>query len=407
MGDSRALTREEVEAAVSAVKTHKTISEAARVLGIPRKTLHGRMNIAARTGLIPTDPVMPGFEISRVSTVHNGQGTVTARHIQQKPERGEAFTPPPGHMIKGVSALLDGENRTIQRWIKTRDGAIGGGLVEALQDAFRDYKGAAPATVAPSNLPEEMMTVYPIADLHLSMMAWGKETGEDYDLTIGSRTIRAGIGNLMSQGPAAHFATVAFLGDIFHQNDATNRTPRSGHQLDVDGRYPKVLRVGADLSLHTIACALQSHHTVYVEFVPGNHDPEATAALHLAISLFYQGNPRVIVGPVPASIIYRRWGVNLFGLTHGENLPPERMAHAMAADRPQDWGETTCRRFFSGHYHREASRMAGAVKCESVGSPIPKDAYTFAGGWRSERIMRAFHYHATAGETGTTSVFIR
>lgn len=382
-------------------------SAASVALGITRPTLENRLGIAAERGFLSDHRVLAGYMIKRVSETFDKDGAIRSTSIVQAKAPRAYWEAPPGHLVKGISALLDADDRVVQRWVKTRDGAIGNGLVEALQEAFSGYVGAAPAPPAPSGTAADMLTVVPVADLHFGMMSWAAETGEPYDLAIASRTVKAAFDSLISSGPASQGAVIAFIGDLLHQNDQTNRTPTSGHSLDVDGRYPKVLRAAAEALLHIIGAALHRHDSVKLLFVPGNHDPEATAALHLAVSLFYQGNARVQVEPVPAPIIYHRWGKNLFGFAHGDKLPPDRMAHAMAADRPQDWGETTCRRFYHGHFHREGSRTAGGVKCEGVGTPIPKDAYSFAGGWRAERIIRAFHFHAERGETGTTSVFVR
>jgi hypothetical protein len=393
--------------AVSAVETAGSKQRAAAAIGISRATLDHRLRRAAEKGLLSKLDILPGFIIRELSHQYDASGAIRSTSVKQRAEPGAKFQAPLGHQIKGVSALMDAEGRVVQQWVKTRDGAVGNGLVDALKDAFESYSGLAPVTPAPEGNVSDMLTVYPVADLHFGMMSWGRETGEDYDLKIAGQTVRQTFDNLVSQGPPSGHAMIALIGDLLHQNDQSNMTPRSGHQLDVDGRYPKVLGAAADAILHVIGRALQKHDTVWVCVVPGNHDPEAAVALHLGLRMFYGTNGRVTIDPVPAGIIYRRWGANLFGFAHGHQMPPDRMAHAMAADRPEEWGQTTCRRFYAGHFHRESTKVAGAVKCEYVGTPIPKDAHSFNGGWRAERIMRAFHFHHERGETGTTSVFVR
>jgi hypothetical protein len=252
------------------------------------------------------------------------------------------------------------------------------------------------------------MTFYPVTDLHLGMLAWGEETGEDWDLKIASKTIKRQYDELILGGPAvAGDCVIAFMGDFLHQNDQTNATPRSRHQLDVDGRYPKVLDIAGQLALHLIGRAAQRHANVKVIVVPGNHDPEASAAVHFGLRMFYSANQRIKVDDKCVGIAYHRHGVNLIGVTHGHNLPQNRMLATMTADRPLDWGETWCRRFYSGHIHHARVKPDGQLKCEAFAPPIPRDAFSHNAGYRSERELTAIHFDAKLGEVGRHNIVIQ
>jgi hypothetical protein len=323
---SRQLQEDELWEAVSTWRREGSKNKAAKAIGIDRSTLDNRLKHAANKGMLSGTETLPGYILKSLSQTYDANGNVKFQSIRQVQEPGPAFEPPPGHMVKGVSALLDAQDRVVSRWVKTREGAIGNGLVDALKEAFEGYSGLAPVMPSPEGNASDMLTVYPVADLHFGMMSWGKETGEDYDLKIAAQTVRTTFDNLASQGPPSGHAMIALIGDLLHQNDQSNMTPRSGHQLDVDGRYPKVLGAAADAILHVIGRALQKHDTVWVCVVPGNHDPEAAVALHLGLRMFYGNHPRVTIDPVPSGIIYRRWGANLFGFAHGHQMPPDRMA---------------------------------------------------------------------------------
>ena len=188
------------------------------------------------------------------------------------------------------------------------------------------------------------------------MLAWGRESGADYDLPIAIKSITGAVADLVSQSRKSSNALVLWLGDTMHQDDATNRTPRSGHVLDVDGRYPKVLRAAAEISNQVIANAAQSHRNVLARFLPGNHDPNAAHALALASSMHFSQSKHIEINDDPSLHFYHRFGRVLIGATHGHTIKPDRMAMMLATDRPKDWGETLHRHFFFGHVHHESAR---------------------------------------------------
>lgn len=385
----------------------RNISASARELGISRSAFQSTLDTAKERGFLTGEDAVArqGFYIASLSTRYDSSGAIVSRSVSEKPE-GAEYAPPPDHAIKGVSTLLGADGAVRAQWIKTRAGALGSGLVEALQDAFTAFDGVSPCHPAPETQAGRM-TFYPVTDLHIGMMAWAVETGQDWDLKIAGKELRRAYDELIGDGPlGSSEAVIAFMGDILHQNDATNETPAHKHKLDVDGRYPKVLRAATELALHIIGRAAQRHAKVTVYVVPGNHDPEAAVALHLALSMFYRGNDRVRVSGEATGIHYHRFGANLIGIAHGDKIGPQRMLHAMTADRPKDWGETTCRRFYSGHRHQAKLETVGPLRCEIFAAPCAKDAFAYNGGFRAEREIVAIHFDELAGEAGRKTMVL-
>jgi hypothetical protein len=391
--------------AVEALRLHGSISAAARALNLARATLDSRLKAAARAGMAGVKPVVPGFEIASIATGQDADGNVTSTWTKQKPARGPAFQVPAGHVVKGVSALTDGEGRIVAQWHKTREGS-GEGLLEALKEAFSAYTGTATVQPSPLACHEDLLTLYPLPDIHFGMMAWRRETGEAFDLAIAGQMLRNVTRELISQSKPSQHALILGLGDYFHQNDQTNATPRSGHRLDVDGRWPKVYRAGADALIGMIDHALTRHEFVTIRLLPGNHDPEAAMTLTVALALFYGDHPRVTIDESPGLFFYHRFGCVLLGATHGHNVKPKDMAMVLASDRPEDWGATSHKAFFFGHIHHETAREVGPVRVESFATPTPRDAYSHGNGYRSGRSLQAITYHATRGEIGRHRVNI-
>lgn len=380
----------------AAVASHKgNVSAAARSLNLNRETFRSQVNEAARRGLMGHGPVLPGYEIKSVATQSED-----GAWVKQTKAPGEVFEVPAGHAVKGYSTLVDGDGRTVAQWIKTREETVTADLVTAITAAFAEYRGHAKPIAAPRHTDSDLLSVYPIADQHNGLLAWGAETGESYDLKIGAERLRNTMRRLIAQAPASKQALILNLGDWQHADDSRNVTPRSGHQLDVDGRYFKVLTTGVQLMMDCIELALQKHETVRVRNIPGNHDPHASIALTVALSAFYARNPRVVVDDDPSEWFFHRFGATLIGAHHGHKCKPADMAMTMAVRRRADWGDTQFHYFYFGHIHHETAKEVGDVRCESFQTLAAKDAHSAGAGYNSGNSLTSITLHREEGEIG-------
>lgn len=407
------LSRDEVLRRLQAYEQYgRNASAASAALGISRGAFQDTLRNAAKYGMhgpkIPADARPPeGFIIKERGAQYDAEGNLIRQTIKTTREPGGAFEPIPGHAIKGESVLVDADGNVVQRWLKTREGAQS---LDALADALRASLADVPVRPLISPPPTsdaDLLTLYPIADLHLGMMSWGKETGADYDLSIASRLAVEASRELVAQSKPSRRAVILGLGDYFHQNDQRNMTPRSGHVLDVDGRWPKVLLAGCEVAISIIDAALQKHELVDVRFLPGNHDPDAAVALSIALALAYRANSRVTVDLDPSLHWYLRFGKVLMGATHGHTMKPDRMAMMLASDRPEDWGQTTHKHFFFGHIHHDTRKDVGPVLVESFRTIAAKDSFAHAGGYRTPRTLSAITFHAERGERGRHKVHVQ
>lgn len=367
----------------------------AKELGIAQSTLSERLKRAAERGLLGTAATLPGFRIRKITNTPKGD------FIQQGPEIGDEFKIPDGQVIKGVSALVDADGRTIQQWIKTKTDATMPVVVEALKKVFSEYEGTSrPSAVMPRDSVAELMSVYPIADQHNGLLAWGKETGEAYDLAIGAQRFRECATKLFRQSPFSHRAVILNLGDWQHTDDSKNMTPGHGNILDVDSRYFKIVTTGVQLMIDYIEMALEKHDEIEVRNIPGNHDPHSSVALTVALDMFYRNNPRVSINCDPGDFYYRRFGTTLIGATHGHKMKPERMAMDMAVTQREDWGATDYHWFLFGHIHHETAKEVGDVRVESFQTLAAKDAYSAGRGYTSGQSLQSITLHHDEGEIG-------
>jgi len=338
--------------------------------------------------------------------------TAVRRHIRRAAELGlfareewSGGAVPPGYQVAGVSTLTGADGAIKGQWYKAtreREGRMA--MQEALESWVADLgiRPARPTKRGSHAVSDDLLTVYPLADFHLGMHAWGKETGEDYDIKIAGTLLREALTDLVLSAPASKTAVVLNLGDFFHSDDDSKRTRRSGAELDVDTRYARVLKLGIDLTIWAVDTALEVHESVIYRALPGNHDPYAALALALAVAKYFEKEPRVTVDLDPSRFWVFQFGSVMLAATHGDTIKPDDFPGFAAARWPKIWGATTTgKRFaFFGHVHHR-SRGGGekhGMIWETFQTLAPKDAWHAAAGYVSGRSMSALVYHKDKGE---------
>ena len=238
-------------------------------------------------------------------------------------------------------------------------------------------KPAKPIAKPKSTPATDLLTVYPMGDPHIGMYAWHEESGEDFDLAIAARDLRSAMQTLISASPKSQTGVVLNLGDFFHADNLENKTLRAGHVLDIDTRWPKVMRLGARLMVDCVGLALKQHEHVIVKNLIGNHDDHSSVALSLILDAYYRDDPRVTVDLSPNAFWYTEFGTTLIGATHGHNTKLTDLAEIMAADKSEEWGRTKFRYWYTGHvHHKSIIEKAGGVVIESFRTLAAKDAWT-------------------------------
>lgn len=321
------------------------------------------------------------------------------------PEHGMTKTVPDGFTVKGVSTLYDAEGNIAAQWVKSQQDQQR--VAELIRETIAAWTDELPQVTARESVGShlaDLMACYPIGDAHIGMRAWGEECGEDWDLAIAERVQCGAMAALVDGAPPAEQAVIVNLGDWFHYDSMAAVTPRSGHHLDADSRYAKMIRVGIKVMRQCVESALAKHRTVRVISAIGNHDETGALWLAAALAHIYEHEPRVTVDTSPSVFTYFEFGRCLVGVHHGHTCKPDKLPGVMAADKPEAWGRTEHRYWWLGHVHHQSIREFPGVTVETFNTLAVKDAYAAAGGWRSRENMKLIVLHREHGEVARHTV---
>jgi hypothetical protein len=240
--------------------------------------------------------------------------------------------------------------------------------------------------------------VYPFGDPHCGLYAWEEETGNKFDLAEFERINLAAVDRLVASTPASAVALFNDKGDSTHADNSKNRTPRSGHELDVHGRHGEVVRVSIRVKRYQINRLLEKHDQVIVRVDPGNHDPETALHLALVLEALYENEPRVTVITSPNPYWYYQFGSNLVGTCHGDGAKGQDLPLLMATDQPKAWGDTEFRLWLVGHVHHKDAKEYNGCTVEYFRTLAASDAHHHGRGYRSKRDLQAITLHRLDGE---------
>lgn len=310
---------------------------------------------------------------------------------------------PEGYMVKGTSTMIDAEGNEKIRWVKTSvDNERLEVLMEQAREAFcSDLPKADVVNHSGSEVNPELMTLYPIFDIHIGMMAHRHESGENYDTNTAEKLMGSYFDHAISVSPASEKAVILVGGDFLHSDGLEAVTPASGHCLDQDSRYAKLVYVAIRSIRGAVEKMLKKHKEVEIQIIEGNHDQSGMIWLRAAMAAFYERESRVFVDTSPAIMHKTRFGSTLLGYTHGHTMKKaEGRLAAMATDYRKDFGECEFVYCHSGHFHHATVTECTLGIDEVHPALASKDAYAARGGWRSYRQAAAIVYHKNFGEVG-------
>lgn len=253
-------------------------------------------------------------------------------------------------------------------------------------------------------------------DAHLGMLAWGRETGEAYDLEIAVETYVETVRQALAAARFYDVERILFIvgNDLIHADTLQGgkvATTTAGTAQDMDTRLPKIFTAARRAVVQCIDAAREIAPTD-VLVVAGNHDSQTSYRLGEVLQAWYRLDERVSVLNEPSKRQAYQYGKNGFLFTHGEEFKRKRepLALIFAEEHPELWAASTYREVHCGHFHStqtlnysspnvDLSETRG-VRLRVLPALTPADAWHVEQGFRHHRAVTALAFHRDGGLAG-------
>jgi len=358
---------------LAALKRHGSKTKAAAELGLNRRTLMRRL---ARL-------TMRGYS----------------------PKHDMTHVVPEGYRVRGVSTYYDADGKPRGQWVKSQidQDAVQAMIAAAVAGMTDEIPREQPRAV-PRETRDDLLNQYTITDYHLGMLAWGEETGADWDLSIAENMLVEWFRQAIAIAPAARYAVFAQLGDFLHWDGMDAVTPEHKNLLDADTRFQKLVRVAIRVIRRVIGMLLDKHEIVHVLMAEGNHDPASSIWLRELFRAMYENEPRVIVVVSPDPYYCIEHGDCALFYHHGHKRKVANIDTVFAAKFRDVFGRTKFAYAHTGHLHCVDVKETPLMLIEQHRTLAAPDAYASRGGWLSGRDAQVITYSKRFGEVGRVRV---
>ena len=364
--------------------------------------------ISARAEDDTVDETAAKFGVS-IRAIYTISGAVKARAARKghAPEHDMTATAPDGFQVKGVSTYYNASGQKTGQWVKTigdkeRQHEI---MLLAIEETHKNYKPFKPSPKV-KHTDKDLLSLITITDFHLGMYAWEAETGDDWDVNISKRVFLNAVSDMIEAAPKAHTGFLCQLGDFLHFDGITAVTPMSGHILDADTRYSKLVELTIEIMTQAVQMMLKKFGKVVVVQAEGNHDMSGSIWLRKHIKYVFSKDNRVEVIDNEFPYYAYLHGEILLGFHHGHKKKMAQLPKLFASEPRfrKLWGKATQAYIHTGHMHHERVVEDMGAIVEQNPSLSTRDAYSARGGWVSARGAKVITYHTKLGEVHRTTV---
>jgi len=246
---------------------------------------------------------------------------------------------------------------------------------------------------------------FAIMDLHLGKIPYTKEV--EWSLEDSRKVYFAAIFDTLEQLDTSkidHFI-LPTGNDFFNIDTPFNATTKGTPQM-AGIHWTDLFSFGHQLVSSAIT-ELVKIAPVFVYMVPGNHDQNSVFTMGEVLAARFEGNKYVTINNTPIKRKYHRFGLNLIGFSHGNNIKAKDAFSAMSTDQPVEFGQTKFRYFHTGHLHKNSKRWNvdtqikdeyNGVEIEVCPSLSPTDVWHYQNLYTGNiRRSKAFVYHRDKG----------
>lgn len=315
---------------------------------------------------------------------------------------------PTDQPVSGYSTLVrfpdDDPLGRVLEWVKTKNEIA----TESILSAIREETQPIPISDIPkckSNpQDEDVIPWFNIGDGHLGMVAYDKEVGQNFDLSIAERELCFAMARQFDMHKGYKRCVIQDMGDMTHYENFSAKTEASGHDLDFDTRFPKMIKVYRRTMEYMVTKALECFDRVDVIINQGNHSRTNDIWMAEHLRALFRNTDRVCVLPNECVFIPYRMGNTFVMSHHTDKCKGQKLIDVMMTDFRQDFGEAKYKYIDSGHIHTRKATEQGDVLIESFNQLAPHDKYAHDAGWRSRSCLTTVLRSKTYGEKGRTAL---
>jgi hypothetical protein len=341
-----------------------------------RKAMKAVKKNAARQGYAPghfSDGTAPGYRMGKVT-------------IQRGPD--------------GVERVWERQHPEAEQWREI--------CAQVKADLVEDIEPYQAAPFAYPDAQDDIIPWFQIGDGHLGQVAYLRETGHNFDLSIGAAELGEAFKMLRDQAPVAKRCVINDLGDMTHYENFKAETERGGYRLDADTRFPKMIRVYTRILKTIIELALEKYETVDVIINQGNHSRtndiwarEYTDLFRELIEARYGRNGRVNAICNESVFVGYLMGKTFVMTHHSDKCNGDKLVDVMFSDFADEVKQAEYLYIDTGHvHHKFAVKERGLVLIQSWNNLAPNDKHHHDAGYRSKQSMSLALRSRTYGQVG-------
>lgn len=318
------------------------------------------------------------------------------------PKHDLTHTVPDGYVLKGASTYYDRTGKVAGQWVKSEiDRERQAELMKAAAEAFIEDMKPIEVQPWPLDWQSDVIPWIQIGDGHIGLLAHANEVGENFDLKIAEAELCGAIGILIDELPNCERIVINDLGDMTHYENFSATTEASGHALDYDSRFPKMIKVYSRIMRFIVEKALTKARHVDVIVNQGNHSRTNDIWMAELLRVAYGHTNRVHVLNNDGVFIAYRMGNTLVMTHHSDKCKPIMLANVMATDFRKDFGETEHHYVDIGHvHHGMVMKEHPSVFVESFNHLAALDRWAHDSGYRNRKSITIVLRSRRFGEVG-------
>lgn len=243
---------------------------------------------------------------------------------------------------------------------------------EVIKSVIDQLKEVGPINLEPFHAhddgPHSRQLEVCIMDPHFGMQCATPESDHPWSMELASDTCMWAVESLLAKAckytDQFDHIVFPFGNDFLHADNIYHTTTKGTNQPEMVSWHDAYKR-GIELAIRMVEL-LKTVAPVKIYQIPGNHSTHSDYTMGLILDAYYRRDDDVEVDCSAAPYKFHRFGCNLIGYEHGNNVAGQRYAGLMANCRPDDWAETWFREWHIGDQHRKASAKPSSFEEQGV-----------------------------------------